>query len=584
MRGAALVAVVLLAAPVKHVDVRVKSKHDMSAPEAGAERFKVGAEESLRGAAVGPGSVRLTLRRLALPGAMPISVKVTRDGRDVERLSLGGRSGQASHGESPLASSPVERMLDIPSGPHTLFIDVGPGQGHVLVSFNEPAPTAGALADPKPEPSEAAGPPGAAPATALARREAAKPPSAKPAPGAPAGKKPAAPAGDVAASTSMASSPKARPAEAPRTSGAKPEAPAMAQAKPQSAKASAPAPERARVEAVARADAQSAPPGSRPPAREPEAPAMAQAKPQSAKASAPAPERAPVETVARADAQGAPPGSRPPAREPEAPATAQAKPQSAKASTPPPESAPVETVARADAQSAPPGSRPPVREPDPPALALAELQAAPAPERERLETGALAPAAVAAFSAPVRPARRPGRFLVGLRAGGAGQIQLGAVGPAAGATARYQPFGDPGAAAGLFLGVSADFLRYRFALDLGAANGAERNQELLLLNVPVVAEALWSFGALTRWRLIPTLGASAGVSLSQATGQGSLGSIREVAARPAFGAVAGMELPVGANRLGAEVRYLHSTTGATGAVQNFETAGALFQASWRFGL
>ncbi len=132
----------LLAAPASAAQVRVKSKHP-PARVAGAEAvsYKVGAEQVLRGATIGPSSVRVLLRRLAPASAGPIAVKLMRDGREVSRLLVGGEPVERIEGEAVLASAPVEKQFDVPAGPHTLFVEVGPGEGEVLVAFEEPRPS-----------------------------------------------------------------------------------------------------------------------------------------------------------------------------------------------------------------------------------------------------------------------------------------------------------------------------------------------------------------------------------------------------------------------------------------------------------
>jgi hypothetical protein len=488
MSGAALVAFFLLAAPDQPLEVRVKSKHEKPVAESsGAECYKVGAGESLRGAAIGPGTVHISLRRLAASGAKPLEVKVTRDGREVAQLSLGDRGVQAFRGERELASAPVERALQIPSGPHTVFVEVGPGEGHALVAFDESPSTA-----PVPAGREPAGVAASVPPRALAALG-----DSSPAPG---------------------SSPGSR-------------------ARPASAKSIAPAP----------ADK------AAPEARAAPAPSKLRA------ASARDPQRGPVREVLRAAADSREAAEKPAGRE---------KP----------------ILAKAEAPAGPrAGSAAAVAAP-----AMAEVEAhlpprAQAPDVEQ-------PAAESSEAAPAvgpAPARRAPGVFVGLRAGGAGQTQVGALGFAMGVSARFAPLRslaqDP--AAGLLVGLSADYLRYRLALDLGSAHdGMAMRQGLALASIPVLAEAIWSFGAKTRWRFVPSAGLAAGVSLSLASGQGSLGTIEQTETRLALGAIAGLEMPVGPNRLGAEVRYVYATTGSSGVAQNFQVGGVLFQASWRFGL
>jgi hypothetical protein len=500
MSGAALVAFFLLAAPAQHVDVRVMSKHERLAAEfSGAECYKVGAGESIRGAAIGPGEVHLSLRRLAASGAKPLDVKVTRDGREVVQLSLGDKGVQAFRGERELASAPVERAIEIPSGPHTVFVEVGPGEGHALVAFDE-------------LPSATPVPAGRKPAVAAA------------------GVSPRAPAALGSPSTAPGPSPGPR-------------------ARPASAEPLAPAPA-----GKATPEARASPAPSKVPA-----------------ASTRDPQRGPKREMDRAEADSREAAEKPAARER-------------------PTLGEVEALAEPRA-----GGAAAVAE-----TAIAEVEAhlppraqAPDMERPSAESPATVPAVASAAMAKVprtaepAPTRRALGAFLGLRAGGAGQTQVGALGLAMGVSARFTPLRslalDP--AAGLLVGLSADYLRYRLALDLGSArDGTARRQGLALASIPVLAEAIWSFGAATRWRVVPSAGLVAGVSLSLASGHGSLGTLEQTEARPALGAVAGLEMPVGPNRLGAEVRYLYAATGSSGAVQNFQVGGVLFQASWRFGI
>jgi len=137
---------------------------------------------------------------------------------------------------------------------------------------------------------------------------------------------------------------------------------------------------------------------------------------------------------------------------------------------------------------------------------------------------------------------------------------------------------------GLLVGLSADILRYSIALEVGDTRAmAAYTQQIDLTNVPVLAEALWSFGDPGRRRLTPFLGVTGGLSLCSISSKGASSPIHESQARPAFGAVAGVEFPLEAGRVGAEVRYLYSTTASKGPVQNFQVGGILAQASWRFG-
>lgn len=500
MSGAALVAFFLMAAPDQHLDVRVKSKHEKPVAESsGAECYKVGAGEILRGAAIGPGTVHISLRRLAASGAKPLDVKVTRDGREVVLLSLGEKGVQAFRGERELASAPLERAIQIPSGPHTVFVEVGTGEGHALVAFDE---------IPSATPSPAASKPAVVAAAVPLRAPAAL--------------------GSSSAAPGSSPGPRARPASD------KPLAPAPA--------------------GKAAPEVRASPVPSKVPA-----------------ASTRGPQRGPEREMHRAAADSREAAEKPAGLE---------RPDLAKAEAPAePRGGSDEAVAEA---------------------AMAEVEAylppgaqAPDMEQPSAESPAAVPAVASAAVATIARAAEPalgrsalGVFL-GLRAGGAGQIQVGALGFAVGASARFTPVHglaqDP--AASLLVGLSADYLRYRLALDLGSArDGTAKRQGLALVSIPVLAEAIWSFGAATRWRIVPSAGLAAGVSLSLASGQGSLGTVVQTEARPALGAVAGLEMPVGPNRLGAEVRYLYASTGSSGVVQSFQVGGVLFQASWRFGI
>ncbi|MGI5864665.1 MAG: hypothetical protein ACOX6T_21815 [Myxococcales bacterium] len=141
MRALVAIVAVLVCAPASAAQVRVKSEHP-TARVAGTEApsYKVGAEQVLRGAIIGPSSVRVLLRRLAPAGAGPIAVTLRRDGREVGRLLVGGKPIDRVTGEAVLASAPVEKQIDVPGGPHTLFLEVGQGEGEVLVAFEEPPP------------------------------------------------------------------------------------------------------------------------------------------------------------------------------------------------------------------------------------------------------------------------------------------------------------------------------------------------------------------------------------------------------------------------------------------------------------
>ncbi|HEY3449160.1 MAG TPA: hypothetical protein VGK67_22575 [Myxococcales bacterium] len=140
MRLVVLAMVLSLASPALAAEVRVKSKHEKAQLQGmSQDAYKVGAEETLRAGVIGPSTVKVSLRRIG-DGKLPqIPVKLMRDGREVGRLTVGGKLSFAVAGDTVLASAPVTKTLDIPAGPHTLFVEVGAGQGLILVSFDEQA-------------------------------------------------------------------------------------------------------------------------------------------------------------------------------------------------------------------------------------------------------------------------------------------------------------------------------------------------------------------------------------------------------------------------------------------------------------
>ncbi|MBI5547285.1 MAG: hypothetical protein HY901_25670 [Deltaproteobacteria bacterium] len=182
MRAIALLAVFLAANPALAAEVRVKSKHDKAIVSGvSGECLKVGGEETLRAGVIGPASVRVSLRRLGDAKLPPIQVKLMKDGREVARLMVGGKLKDTVEGEDTLASAPLDKAVDIPAGPHTLFVEVGPGMGAVLVSFNEQRiakqPEAIAKAEPvktEPRKAEQKKVEPAKPETALAKAEPKK--------------------------------------------------------------------------------------------------------------------------------------------------------------------------------------------------------------------------------------------------------------------------------------------------------------------------------------------------------------------------------------------------------------------------
>lgn len=272
MRLTAFLAALALASPAVAAEVRVKSKHDRGRlEEATTDGYKVGAEETLRGGVIGPGKVRVTLRRLGLGKAAPLPVKVTRDGRDVAKLSVGGKLRDAVVGESDLAGPPVDKLIEIPAGPHTLFVEVGAGKGGLLVTFDEErAAPAIASRPPKPEVAD--------PKAAPTKTEPAAPEVAAAKPTVPVPAKPESAAPQVAAAK-----PPAKPAEVATTqSPGKPASdpsPAPATAKPADADAPAIAASTAEKPAekvVARPDSSIADPSAAPAPQKPaQAPGVA---------------------------------------------------------------------------------------------------------------------------------------------------------------------------------------------------------------------------------------------------------------------------------------------------------------------
>ncbi|MGC4116621.1 MAG: hypothetical protein QM765_19030 [Myxococcales bacterium] len=158
MRLLVLAMVLTLASPALAAEVRVKSKHEKAQLQGmSQDAYKVGAEETLRAGVIGPSTVKVTLRRVG-EGKLPsIPVKLMRDGREVGKLAVGGKLAFAIAGDAALAGPPVVKTLDIPAGPHTLFVEVGAGKGLVMVSFDEAqgTPVVAKAEEAKPEPKVA---------------------------------------------------------------------------------------------------------------------------------------------------------------------------------------------------------------------------------------------------------------------------------------------------------------------------------------------------------------------------------------------------------------------------------------------
>ncbi len=455
----ALVLVWVQASPALAAEVRVKSKHEKARVQGMAQdAFKVGAEETLRAGVIGPSTARVTLRRIGEGKVAPIPVKLMRDGREVGRVSVGGKLLHALAGETARASAPVTRSLQIPAGPHTLFVEVGAGRGLILVSFDEP------------------------------------------------------PSDPVVAKVAKA---EARPA-------------APAKAEPRVAKAEARPAEPAKAEPKAKAVAKPATP--------------AEAKPK----------------VEAAEAKPA--------------ALAKEEPKVA------------QPTKLEDSEPALPPARPATSK-----LEDAEPTPAARPESAgagKLEEPEAEPAATAARPADVPAGPRRLHVFLGPRLGGAAQVQVGALGPAVGLSFRWAVVGGstPNGTKGLLLGLSADMLRYSIALRMPASSPlGEASPTVTAISVPILVDATYSFGNPERSQLTPFVG----VALGLAAGNVKLeGPVEESQGFVGFavGAHLGLEIPIGDNRLGLEARYLWSQLGGDGTVKELDVGGALFQASWRFGI
>ncbi len=435
---AMLLSVSLVAAPALAGDVRVKSKHDKVKLEGGLEGHRVGAEETLRGGVIGPGPVKVTLRRVGDGKGGPLPVKVMRDGREVGRFSLPARVKDSVSDSAEKAGAPVDKVVEVPPGPHTLFVEVGPGRGAVMVSFDEArGPTAVAKVEPEPkEPVKVA--------------KADKPANAD-----------------------------------------KPDKPAKADKTP-----------KAEPKPAGKAVVAAAPPGKL--EDEPAKPSQA---------------------------------GKLTDEEPEPKAEPKIEPKAAD-----------------------------------PALAAAV---------DEKPTMAQPPLVVSKSKVEPRV-----RLLLGPRLGAGLQSQFGALGPALGLSARYVLLGDstPVGTRGLLVGLSADFLRYALAFDVGQGPLSSFQQTVTTMSIPILAELTWSFGDPKQARLAPYAGLDVGAAVGTLTSEGPTGSTSSGFGQFAFGAHLGLELPVGSNRLGVEARYVWSKPGRVGAVDNVDVGGVLLQASWRFGL
>jgi hypothetical protein len=373
MRLPILLALLLVPATAAATDVRVKTQHERARLEGGAGQcFKLAAGELLRGAAIGPGKVEVSLRRLAAPGSPPVAVTIIRDGREQARILMTGKGRDPVVGLAERAAPPVVRSIDIPRGPHTVFVRVGPGTGHVLLAFNEPASAPVPIAERAPEP----------------------------------------------------------------------------------------------------------------------------ASPQPA---SPAPE-------------------------------------------PPPAADPPRPLAAASGSTA-------------------ALAAAP-------------------------PGTAPASLLAGVRAGAAGHLQLGAPGGAVGLSIRWLGLSrrSPAGERGLVLGASVDLLRYQLAFQAPERSGLPAlREELTVDSVPILAEAVWSFGGIAGLPVSPQLGLAAGAVLARLESRNDWSSALRTELLPAAGPIAGLELARGRQRLGLDVRWLVARTGGEGVARRVQVGGLLAQASWRVG-
>ncbi len=464
-----IAALLLLAAsPALAADVRVKSKHETAAVDGSPATFyQLGPEETLRGAAIGPGSVVVVLRRV---GAKPLPVKLVRDGREVAKLTAAGKGKDKLSGKGELAAPAQEKTIDLPPGPHTLFIEAGKGEGYVLVGFHEPpaAPPASARKEPKDKEPK------------LAKAEAA----------------------DAKAEPKVAIAPLVVKKEA------------SAEAEPAIAPLSR--------------KGKGGPAGQKKEAAKADEPAAADKPSQAEPAVA---EKAAPEKVAAADQ----PAFRPAGR-------------------------------LSDDEEIPP--------PTTPAISASSPTSASGPT-----------SAASSMSAPTSaaPSREAARLRAGARLGAASQLQMGASGPAIGASARY---GLGGSLSNLSVGASLDYFHYGFSFQAGRTASLPALSRGASLNaLPLLAEASWAFRPLTSLELSPFAALSAGGVLCLLSESGSLAPASSATGfSPALSLAVGAELPLGRDRLGLELRYLMARSSALGSLRSLEVGGLLAQASWRFGM
>lgn len=404
-------AIFALASPARASEVRVKSQHEKASLEAvGVEGYKILAGGTLRSGVIGPGTVRITVRRLGETRQPPIAVTIIRDGRNLAHVNVGGRLRDALTDQTDRAGAPLDTVIDIPPGPHTLFVEVDAGSGAVLVTFGEERPSVPPVASARPDVTPVASP--------------------------------------------------VQPAVTPQPAPAKPPAPAPT-------------------------------------------------------------------TAATPTGPGASHDER--------------------------------------AESQPPA---PDAQPVPARLETPSVAAAPPPKIAQAGRGAV-------------------RFLVGARAGVAGQTQVAATGPALGLSFRWAAWTDPGKGGtrGLLVGLSADAFRYSIGFKVGETSALpELTTTVTVTTVPVLVEGTWSLGERLGLRISPYVGIDAGVALGAIKAESLAGNVNRSLGRPAFGAHAGIEVPVGRDRVGVEVRWLWASTGSVGPARDLQVGGLLAQALWRFGL
>jgi hypothetical protein len=626
MRALSVAALMLAASPALALDVKVKSDHAKAKMKGDGREFsRLGPEEMLRGLATGPGTLEIVARRVAPLVARPIQVRVLVDGTAATVFRIISKPVDPLEDGKTLASAAVERKVEIPVGKHAIAVEVGNGDGHVLVTFAAAtAPGADVIAPlvaaaPKveaapakteklPSPDEpialeaapltaAATPasptPGAATAEA-APKSAATPADVKPA--APASPAPGAAAADAAikaaaapADVKPAAPASLAPGAAASDAAIKAAAAAPADVKP--AAPTSPAPGAAASDAAIKAAA-AAPADVKP------------AAPASPAPGAPAADGAIKAAAAPADAKQATPPSAdldlvtPLTADTKKPAETPPASSTATASTPP-ASATVPASAKPDAPTAsgsPPAASAVAKAPDAPKSPQpgGRPEGPKSVEAAKSSAGGAAKAIVHGGSQAAAPAARAVSLLVGPRVGLAGQFQTGSSGLALGVTARNLLTGtsETSGMKGILLGVSADFVTYQFTYNLGASRFAPAfKQHLSVHAVHVLAEGLYALGPMSlglpflkSTPLTPFAGACIGIVPVQMRLENEFGIQTPEDMALAAGALLGADLALGSNRLGLEVRYVTARTGATSGAANFEIGGFFAQASWRFGI